>query len=31
MNSKKLRDAFSYIDDSYLDLVESEKSKKKPR
>jgi hypothetical protein len=30
MNSKKLRDAFSYIDESYLDLVESEKSKRKP-
>jgi hypothetical protein len=30
MNSKKLRDAFSYIDDNYLDLVESEKSKRKP-
>jgi hypothetical protein len=30
MNSKKLRDAFSYIDDSYLELVESEKSGRKP-
>jgi hypothetical protein len=30
MNSKKLRDAFSYIDDRYLDLVESERSRKKP-
>jgi hypothetical protein len=30
MNSKKLRDAFSYIDESYLDLVESEKSRRKP-
>jgi hypothetical protein len=30
MNSKKLRDAFSYIDDKYLDLVESEQSRRKP-
>jgi hypothetical protein len=30
LQSKKLRDAFSYIDDSYLELVESEKSKRKP-
>jgi hypothetical protein len=30
MNSRKLRDAFSYIDESYLDLVETEKSRRKP-
>jgi uncharacterized protein YecT (DUF1311 family) len=30
MKNKKMRDAFSYIDDSYLELVESEKSKRKP-
>jgi hypothetical protein len=30
MNSEKLRDAFSYIDDKYLDLVESEQSRRKP-
>jgi hypothetical protein len=30
MNGNKLRDAFSYIDDSYLTLAESEKSKRKP-